>query len=188
VPILHLLAGPDGSGKSTYVDRILGPVTGLPFIGADLIAAERWPTATAEHAYEASRLAADARTELLSTQRSFITETVFSHPSKVDLVVEAVGRGYLVHLHIMLLSVDVSVARVAERVRAGGHDVPEQKIRERHERLWELIAQARFVADRVEFFENSTAKAPFRLVATYEHGTPVGPVDWPAWTPAALID
>ncbi|WP_435746816.1 AAA family ATPase [Microbacterium sp. PMB16] len=188
MPLLHLLAGPNGSGKSTYVDRILEPVTGLPFVNADLIAAERWPSAPAEHAYEASQIAADARIELLIAQRSFITETVFSHPSKVDLVAEAVGRGYLVQLHVMLLPVDVSVARVAERVRAGGHDVPERKIRERHARLWDLIAQARRVADRTEFFDNSTARAPFRLVATYEHGTPVGAVEWPAWTPAGLLD
>lgn len=186
MPVLHLLAGPNGSGKSTYVDHILGPTTGLPFVNADLIAAEHWPADPAEHAYEASRRAADARTELLVAQRSFITETVFSHPSKVDLVTEAVGRGYLVHLHVMLLPVDVSVARVAERVRAGGHDVPEHKIRERHARLWELVAQARHVADRVEFFDNSTARTPFCLVATYEHGTPVGAVDWPAWTPATI--
>ncbi|KJQ54102.1 zeta toxin family protein [Microbacterium sp. SA39] len=187
MPVLHLLAGPNGSGKSTYVDRILGPVTRLPFVNADEIAAKRWPASPAEHAYEASQIAADARAELLSAQRSFITETVFSHPSKVDLVTEAVGRGYLVQLHVMLVPVDVSVARVAERVKVGGHDVPEQKIRERHVRLWHLIAQARFVADRVEFFDNSTATAPFRLVATYEHGEPVGAVDWPGWAPAALV-
>lgn len=187
MPVLHLLAGPNGSGKSTYVDRILGPVTGLPFVNADLLASEHWPTAPAEHAYEASQLAADARTELLHARSSFITETVFSHPSKVDLVAEAVARGYLVQLHVMLLPVDVTVARVAERVQAGGHDVPEGKIRERHARLWDLIAQARIIADRVEFFDNSTASAPFRLIATYEHGRPVGVVEWPSWTPAVLL-
>lgn len=188
MPILHLLAGPNGSGKSTYVDRLLQPVTNLPFINADIIAAQNWPgSSTPEHAYKASQIAAETRTELLTSRKSFITETVFSHPSKVDLVAEAVGHGYLVHLHVMLLPVDVSVARVAERVMTGGHDVPEQKIRERHSRLWDLIVQARSIADRTEFFDNSTATTPFRLVASYEHGAPVGTVDWPTWAPAALI-
>lgn len=186
MPVLHLLAGPNGSGKSTYVARILGPVTHLPFVNADVIAAERWPRAEAEHAYEASRAAAGERAQLLAAGRSFLTETVFSHPSKLDLVDEAIARGYLVHLHVILVPVDVCVNRVAERVQDGGHDVPERKIRERYGRLWDLVVRARSAADRTEFFDNSTARHPFRRVAVYEHGLPVGEPDWPTWTPAAL--
>ncbi len=186
MPILHLIAGPNGSGKSTYVERILQPVTHLPFVNADLIAAKRWPGAEMQHAYEASRAAADERTQLLAVRRSFITETVFSHPSKLDLIQEAHSSGYLVQLYVMLLPVDASVNRVAERVQCGGHNVPEQKIRDRHARLWELIATARLVADRTEFLENSTAKNPFRRVAEYERGRLVGEPTWPNWTPDAL--
>lgn len=186
MPVLHLLAGPNGAGKSTYVARILQPVTLLPFVNADVIAAERWPDAQTEHAYEASRAAADERAQLLTEGKSFITETVFSHPSKVDLVDEALARGYLVHLHVILVPVDVAVNRVAERVQGGGHDVPEQKIRERYARLWDLIVRARSVADRTEFFDNSTARHPFRRVAEYEHNLLMGRPTWPAWAPAAL--
>ncbi|WP_240183688.1 hypothetical protein [Leifsonia aquatica] len=52
--------------------------------------------------------------------------------------------------------------------------------------MWSLIAQARTIADRSEFFDNSTAQRPFRRVGAYEHGIPLGDPDWPAWTPAAL--
>ncbi|ALE93762.1 ATPase [Arthrobacter alpinus] len=186
MPILHLLAGPNGSGKSTYVQRILQPVTHLPFVNADVIAAERWPNSQVEHAYDASLAAAAERAKLLAARSSFITETVFSHPSKVDLVHEAVSRGYLVHLHVMLLPVDATVNRVAERVQDGGHDVPEQKIRDRYARLWDLIVSARSVADRTDFFDNSTAKTPFRHVAEYQHGQLVGDPAWPKWTPRIL--
>lgn len=186
MPVLHLLAGPNGSGKSTYVARILQPVTHLPFVNADVIAAERWPGTQAEHAYEASRAATDERGQLLADGKSFITETVFSHPSKVDLVDEAIARGYLVHLHVILVPVEVAVNRVAERVQDGGHDVPEQKIRERYARLWDLIARARSVADRTEFFDNITAQHPFHRIAEYDHGLVMGEPDWPVWTPAAL--
>lgn len=186
MPILHLLAGPNGAGKSTYVARVLEPVTHLPFVNADVIAARRWPDAQAAHAYEASRAAAEERAELLASGKSFITETVFSHPSKLDLVEEAIARGYLVHLHVILLPVDVAVSRVAERVQDGGHRVPEQKIRERYARLWDLVAMARTRAHRSEFFDNSTATAPFRRVAVYEHGLLIGTPTWPVWAPAAL--
>jgi predicted ABC-type ATPase len=186
VPVLHLLAGPNGSGKSTYVARILQPITHLPFVNADVIAAERWPHAQAEHAYEAARAAAEMRARLLAEGTSFITETVFSHPSKLALVEDAIARGYIVHLHVMLLPVDVAVNRVAERVQDGGHVVPEHKIRERYERLWELIVRARATASRTEFFDNSTAANPFRLVAEYENGLLIGEAVWPQWAPQAL--
>lgn len=189
MPILHLLAGPNGAGKSTYVARILEPVTHLPFVNADVIAAERWPDAQSEHAYEASRAAADERARLLAEGQSFITETVFSHPSKLELVDVALACGYLVNLHVILLPVDLAVHRVAERVQyEGGHNVPEQKIRERYARLWDLIAKACTRVDRAEFFDNSTAEHPFRRVAERQNGFLIGDPDWPAWTPAALTD
>lgn len=186
MPILHLLAGPNDSGKSTYVERILQPATRLPFVNADVIAAERWPDSQLEHAYEASRAAAAEREQLLADRHSFITETVFSHSSKLDLVYVALSRGYLVHLHVMLLPVNATVNRVAERVQDGGHDVPEHKIRDRYARLWDLIVRARSVADRTEFFDNSTAKHAFRRVAEYDNGQLVGEARWPKWTPEIL--
>ncbi|MEY9950573.1 AAA family ATPase [Leifsonia sp. EB34] len=186
MPVLHLLAGPNGAGKSTYVTRLLQPVTHLPFVNADVIAAERWPDAQSEHGYDASRAAAAERERLLAERTSFITETVFSHPSKLELVDEAIALGYLVHLHVILVPVEVSVNRVAERVRDGGHGVPEQKIRDRYARLWDLIVRARTVADRTEFFDNSSARHPFRRVAVYEHGRLLGASEWPAWTPPEL--
>lgn len=187
MPVLHVLAGPNGAGKSTYVTRILQPVTHLPFVNADVIAAERWPNEQTEHAYEASRAAADERAWLLVEKSSFITETVFSHPSKNALVKDAVASGYLVHLHVMLVPVEVSVRRVAERVQHGGHAVPELKIRERHARLWDQVALARDVVQRTDFFDNSSASSPFRRVAEYEHGLLIGTPEWPEWAPAAVL-
>lgn len=188
MPILHLLAGSNGSGKSTYVERVIQPATRLPFVNADLIAAQRWPDAQVEHAYEAARTAEDERQRLLVLRRSFISETVFSHPSKVQLVDQAIGLGYVVHLYVILVPVDTTVSRVRERVRRGGHDVPHRKIRERYDRLWGLVALARDRADRTEFFDNSLAASPFRPVATYEWGRPLGEPLWPKWTPGQLIE
>lgn len=187
MPILHILAGPNGSGKSTYVERVLRPSTGLAFINADVIAEQRWPEAPLEHAYDASRMAAAHRSEFLTARGSFITETVFSHPSKNDLVDAALRAGYYVHMHVMLVPVDLTVQRVADRVRRNGHAVPEQKIRERYDRLWPLIAIARDRVDRADFFDNHLARTAFRLVAEYAHGIAVGEPDWPAWTPTPLL-
>jgi predicted ABC-type ATPase len=186
MPILHLFAGPNGAGKSSYVRDVLHPVIQLPFVNADLIAAQRWPTSQAEHAYDAARVAAAERLRLMAERRSFITETVFSHPSKIDLVDQAVQAGYMVHLHVIMAPLETTIRRVAERVRRGGHHVPESKIRGRYERLWPLVARARGRADRADFFDNSVAATPFRMVAGYEWGKPVGIPEWPDWTPAPL--
>jgi predicted ABC-type ATPase len=184
--VLHVLAGPNGAGKTTFVERVLQPATHLPFVNADVIATERWPHDTAVHAYEASDLAAQQRFQLLDERASFITETVFSHPSKLDLIKQAVASGYLVHLHAILVPEDVSVDRVAHRVQRGGHDVPEGKTRQRYRRLWDLVAAAVPVADRTTFYDNSRALTPYRVVAAYERGRLIGTTNWPAWTPAAL--
>ena len=186
-PVLHLLAGSNGSGKTTYVDRVLQPVTHLRFVNADVIAAERWPEAVQEHAYDASRAAAEERDRLLAEQASFITETVFSHPSKVELVRVAVELGYRVHLHVILIPENTSVQRVEFRVKQGGHTVPEEKIRQRYSRLWALVAEARTLAEHTTIYDNSRADTPFRAIATYERGQLVGDADWPEWAPAELV-
>lgn len=186
-PVLHLVAGPNGAGKSTLVFEVLQPVTRLPFVNADVIAAQRWPEAQAEHAYEASNEAAQERRRLMDARSSLITETVFSHPSKLDLVAWATGHGYLVHLHVVMVPETLVVARVASRVAHGGHDVPEQKVLERYHRLWPLLVAAREVAARTTFYDNTRAAAPFRVVARYERGRLVGLPEWPRWTPVDLL-
>jgi predicted ABC-type ATPase len=185
-PVLHVLAGPNGSGKSTFVREVLGPVTHLPFINADEIAQQRWPGQEEQHAYDASQAAAEARDQAIAARRSFITETVFSHPSKVDLITQGLAAGYLVELHVILVPEDLAVKRVAHRVAVGGHTVPEDKIRQRYRRMWQLIALARQIADRATFYDNTTSSTPFRTVSIYDRGQLVGTPAWPAWAPPEI--
>ncbi len=156
-------------------------------MNADVIASDRWPGDEEAHAYDASELAAAERARLLKARRSFITETVFSHDSKVELVVQATDLGYRVYLHVMVVPADTTVGRVAHRVGRGGHTVPEDKIRERYERVWALVVRARESAHRTYFYDNTRASDPFRLIATYDEGNLVGAASWPSWTPAPLL-
>ncbi len=128
-PVLHVIAGPNGAGKTTFYARILAPATHLEFVSADVIAADRWPGTEVEHAYDAAELATVARAERIGACRSFATETVFSHESKVALLRDAEAAGYRVTLHIVLIPEELAVARVVDRVTHGGHHVPEDKIR-----------------------------------------------------------
>jgi len=183
---LDLVVGPNGSGKSTFVDRHLAPLLpGSVFVNADVIAKDRWPESPEEHSYEAARIAATIRDALVAQGESFIAETVFSHPSKLDLIDRARRAGYVVVLHVVLVPVELSVARVAERVVEGGHRVPENKIRQRFARLWPLVAEAIDRSDHATVYDN-TAPDVTRIVARFVEGDVVGDVTWPAWTPAEL--
>lgn len=95
--------------------------------------------------------------------------------------------GYLVHLHAIIVPVELTVQRVAERVTRGGHTVPETKIRDRYERLWSLVADAVSISQRAEFFDNSSATNPLVTVAEYSNGSIMGNPDWPIWTPSVLV-
>jgi len=188
-PVLHLLAGSNGAGKSTLALEILIPRTHLAFVNADFIAERLWPGDRGEQARRAadvSQLAAEDRALLMAQQVSFITETVFSHPSKLDLLRQAQIIGYTVSLHIVMVPEALAIERAADRVMYGGHTVPEDKTRGQLGRLWDLVAQARHMADRADFYDNSSLDEPFRRVATYEYGQPVGQPNWPGWAPSPL--
>lgn len=185
-PVLHLIAGPNGAGKSTLYELVIGPVTHLELVNADVIAAREWPDDVAARAYDAARLAAERREKLLAARTSFVTETVFSHESKLDLVKSALAAGYLITLHVVLVPEELAVARVVNRVANDGHDVPEEKIRSRYARLWPLVAEAIALVDEARVYDNSSASKPFRLVAAFERGVPVSKTQWPRWTPQTL--
>jgi predicted ABC-type ATPase len=181
-----LVVGPNGAGKSTFVALTLAPL--LPrsvFVNADEIAKQRWPDDPLAHAYDAARVASETRSRLIELGRSFIAETVFSHPSKLDLVHAAIAADYTVVVHVLLIPEDLAVERVERRVRAGGHSVPEDKIRQRHRRLWALVATAARQADAATVYDNSRREGP-RIVARMSGGLAVGSPSWPGWTPESL--
>lgn len=107
------------------------------------------------------------------------------HPSKVDLVRSAHEADYSVALHVVLIPEELAVERVQRRVRHGGHDVPEDKIRERHRRLWDLVANAIEMADTATIYDNSRRTGP-RIVAQFTGGTVVGAPRWPTWATETL--
>ncbi|WP_343571784.1 zeta toxin family protein [Mycobacterium sp.] len=183
---LDLVVGPNGAGKSTFVELTLAPLLrGSAFVNADEIAKQRWPDDAASHSYEAARVAAQTRTKLIALGASFIAETVFSHPSKLELIDAARAADYAIVLHVLLIPEELAVERVRCRVSAGGHDVPENKIRERYQRLWEFVAVAVVRCDASTVYDNSGLTGPC-IVAQLNDGFCIGSPAWPAWTPDVL--
>jgi predicted ABC-type ATPase len=183
---LDLVVGPNGAGKSTFVELTLAPLlTGSAFVNADEIAKQRWPDDVVSHAYQAARVAAETTAKLIELGASFIAETVFSHPSKLELIDAARAADYTIFLHVLLIPEDLAVERVRHRVKAGGHHVPENKIRERYQRLWGLVAAAITRCDSTSVYDNSGLKGP-HIVAQMNDGFLIGSAAWPPWTPDPL--
>jgi predicted ABC-type ATPase len=132
---------------------------------------------------------ADARRRsLLEAQRSFVTESVFSHPGRLSLVNDARKTGYQIWVTFVCVEgPELSLARVAERVSRGGHDIPSDKVRARYRRLFPLCAAAVLAADRSYVVDNSSMSAPLRDVMAFERGTLVYVArDLPGWARQAF--
>ncbi|MEM1409456.1 MAG: zeta toxin family protein [Pseudomonadota bacterium] len=182
-PTLFVIAGPNGAGKTTFYETVLKGKIDAPFINADIIQRDELGDADEAVAYKAAQIAAERRSDMLERGESFITETVFSHPSKLEMLHEAKARGFRVivfHLHIS--SPELAVARVEERVKAGGHPVPTRKIRERFERNQELIRAAVSMADQGMVYDASSLnKSPTLLMRTISGKSEFVSTDLPRW-------
>jgi predicted ABC-type ATPase len=182
-PVAWLIAGINGAGKTTFYEEFLRPKLAAEFVNADEIARLRWGgEATMERAYDAGRLAETRRRELLDSRTSFVAETVFSHPSKLDLVRELRAAGYRVHLVYVHVPLPLAKRRVATRVALGGHDVPAEKIRTRYSRVIANLLAAIPLCDRAYLYDNGRADRLHRHVMTFADGRLVRIVpDPPRW-------
>jgi predicted ABC-type ATPase len=166
-PLLVAVAGPNGSGKTTFYHSTLKR-SGLALVNADNIARELHMDA-----YKAARAAAAVRDELVRQRVSFVFETVFSDPAgdKLACLERAADSGYTVVLcFIGLGSPELSRERVAQRVTQGGHDVPTEKILARFPRTLANLGAALRRLPLVRVYDNSDLRAPYRLVAVAAAG------------------
>ena len=160
-----MLAGGNGTGKSTFYRRFLQP-RGVPFVNADLIARQLDREHPDEASYDAAILAERLRSSLLEQGKSFCFETVFSHPSKIDFLAQARARRYqIILIYIHLFDSQLNQARVAQRVAEGGHGVPPAKIISRISRTLKYVRDALPLADIVRLYDNSYFDQPFQVIA-----------------------
>lgn len=128
-----IIAGPNGAGKTTFAREFLPNEAHCPiFINADLIAAGLSPFAPELAAFKAGKLMLKTIDELIFNSESFAFETTLSGSGYARAIPQWRKLGYHVKLiFLQLPDVETAIARVAERVRQGGHDIPEATIRRR---------------------------------------------------------
>lgn len=175
-----ILAGINGAGKTTFYYTKIKPFHDnlgivVPFVNADEIEKANNPDEVGQHSYSAARQAARLRTKYFKEKRSFVTETVFSHQSKVDLIREAQDHGFEVVLnHVHVKNPEIAYSRVRTRIDVGGHPVPKKKVEERFPRTLNNIQQAVTKADRAYVWDNNRAatkqQAMHTFVFSMKHG------------------
>ena len=167
-PTLIVIAGPNGSGKTTVTTQILKHewVEGCLYINPDNIAQEEFGDWNAPEAVlKAAKLATERRENCLKQQQNFIFETVFSAPDKVDFLKRAQEAGFFIRLFFVGTNHPaINASRIAHRVMEGGHDVPIAKIVNRY---YKSIANCQLAAsfvDRLYVYDNSIDYAPTQLL------------------------
>ncbi len=140
-PTLHLFGGPNGCGKTTFARAYLTPLAPpVRFLNADEIARGLSPFAPEMMAVRAGRLLLGELRACLEARQSFALESTLSGRGYVRMLAEARAAGFLVELNYLWLpSADMAVRRMRQRVRKGGHHVPEVDVRRRYARSLELL-------------------------------------------------
>ena len=128
-----IIAGPNGAGKTTFARSFLPQEAQCPrFINADLIAAGLAPFAPETAAIKAARLMLEEIATCTARGESFAFETTLAGLGYLAHIRAWRANGYRVSLFFLSLpAVEDAIDRVAERVRQGGHNIPEAVIRRR---------------------------------------------------------
>ena len=157
-PTVYVIAGPNGAGKTTFAKEFLKNEARCPeFINADLIAGGLSPLAPERAALQAGRLMLTRLRDLAKARRNFAFETTLSGQSHAVFLRRLKASGYEVHLFFLWLpDVDLAFKRIADRVRHGGHDVPETDVRRRFSAgMKNLFKVYRSLADELSIFDNT---------------------------------
>jgi len=176
-PRILVFAGPNGSGKSTITKGL--PLCGI-YVNADDI--KRLSQCTdMEAVQEAERI----RQMLLNRHKDFTFETVLSTDRNLELLRQAKKQGYEIYAVFVLTShPSINVRRVKSRARAGGHDVPEDKIISRYEKSLRNLTLLVRIADHTRVIDNSNDK--LRLICEV-HNQHVTIWENEQWTRKAIL-
>jgi predicted ABC-type ATPase len=133
-PSVVILAGPNGAGKSTAAPALLqGALAVNEFVNADVIARGLSAFDPDAAALAAGRVMLTRLRELAAQRTSFAFETTLASRTFAPWLRDLAASGYDVHLFFLWLSsADLAIARVADRVRNGGHQVPAEVVRRRY--------------------------------------------------------
>lgn len=170
-PTVYVIAGPNGAGKTTFATKFLPDfVKCREFLNADLIARGLSPFAPATQSRRAGRLLLERIHELAAARENFSIETTLAGRTYVRILSDLKAQGYrLVLFFLWLPTPEMAVQRVRNRVRQGGHDVPEFDIRRRYAAgVLNLVDLYRALVDDLWLYEGY--RTPLTVIAREQSG------------------
>ncbi|MBR4303521.1 MAG: zeta toxin family protein [Bacteroidaceae bacterium] len=193
-PELIIIAGPNGSGKTSVTKRFIHHewAEGTIYINPDEVANEMFGDWNSRDAVlNAANYCAEWREKCLIERKSFVIETVMSAEDKIQFIIKAKNAGFFIRLFfISTENPKINASRIADRVMKGGHDVPISKIISRYYKAIENCKTVSSIVDRLYVYDNSVdgedAKIQFRLVNGVMGKMYVK--DVPEWAQAILPD
>ena len=175
-PVLIVIAGPNGSGKTTITSKILKHewLENALYVNPDQVAQDRFGDWNSPEAVlQAAQYCEEQREACLRQGQSLIFETVLSTDSKVDFIRRAHEAGYFIRIFFVSTAHPaINAARIAQRVMEGGHDVPISKIIPRYQKSILNCKRVAAIADRVYIYDNSVDDAEARLLFRMTDGRP----------------
>ena len=171
-PVLIVIAGPNGSGKTTITKKILHHqwMEDAVYINPDQIAKDKFGDwNSAEAVMQSVKYCEALREECLAERKSLIFETVLSADDKLDYIRRAKDAGFFIRIFFVSTNhPTINAARIAHRVMEGGHDVPISKIISRYFKSILNCRRISRLADRTYIYDNSVdgqeAQLLFRFV------------------------
>jgi predicted ABC-type ATPase len=183
VPLVVVLAGPNGAGKSTTAPYLLRDALAVDeFVNADTIAQGLSAYRPDAAAVTAGKVMLERLRALASMRRDFAFETTLSGRSHARWLRELQASGYRTHLIFLSLpSADLAVARVVDRVRRGGHHVPDTVVRRRFVAGFRNLFSVYMPAvDAWNVYDNADVVSP-RLIASQAFGAAAVVADAEVW-------
>jgi len=168
-PVCYIIAGPNGAGKTTFALKYLPAVADCKnFINADLIAGGLSPLAPDQARFAAGKLFLKEIQKQIAAGNDFAFETTLSGRSYLRLIKAMQQDGWeIVLFYLWIPSASFSRERVRERVRQGGHNIPDEVIRRRYPKsIRNLIKYYAPLCDQIFCYDNSSSEP--RLIFSQE--------------------
>ena len=170
-PELIVIAGPNGSGKTSMTQKFLHHewADGTVHINPDQVANEKFGDWNSQEAIlKAANYCEEWREKCLREKVSFVFETGFSAEDKIDFLIRARVAGFFIRVFFISTNhPSINASRIAKRVMEGGHDVPIRKIISRYTKSIINCESIAPLVDRLYVYDNSVndqdARIQFRL-------------------------
>jgi len=157
-PTCFIIAGPNGAGKTTFALRYLPQIAGCRnFVNADLIAYGISPFDSLSAQYEAGRLFLREVYANINRRVDFAFEATLAGRSQISLMKKLRQDGWRIVLFFLWIpDAGFSKNRVRERVKHGGHDIPDDAIYRRYPRIMHNLIKIYIpLCDKVVCHDNS---------------------------------